>query len=72
MKLIPTWTAEKGPKKSGRRRDYSGPDAKAPELDLSDTDDGIDNMCFQDSIAESGSRFSRFSKHSSDDEEKND
>ena len=72
MKLILTWTAERGLKKSGRRRDYSGPDVKAPELDLSDTDDGIDNMCLQDSIAEAGSRFSRYNKPSSEDDEKDD
>lgn len=64
MKLIPTWTAESGPKKSGKKRVDPGPDVEAPELNLSDTDEGVDSMCFQNALANGGSRFGRFNTSS--------
>ena len=47
MKLIPTWTVESGPKKSGKKRVDPGPDVEAPELDLSDTGKGISKNLFR-------------------------
>jgi hypothetical protein len=67
MKLIPTWTAESGPKKSIKKRVDPDPDVEAPELDIFDEE--IDDMCFQDAIAEGRSRFSHYNEPSVDDEE---
>jgi hypothetical protein len=67
MKLIPTWTAESGPKKSIKKRVDPGPDVEAPELDLFDEE--IDGMCFQDALAEGRSRFSHYNEPSVEDEE---
>lgn len=56
-KLIPTYTDEFGPKKTIHRRVDPDSDVEAPEVDLSDTDEGVDSMCFLDYVAESKSRF---------------
>ena len=69
MKLIPTWTAESGLKKSIKKRVDPDPDVEAPELDIDIFDEEIDGMCFQDAIAEGRSRFSHYNEPSVDDEE---
>lgn len=70
MNLIPTWTVDSGPKKSGRKRADPPPDATAPEVELSDDDEA--NVGGYNAMSNARNNFGQFDKSSSDDEENDD